>query len=55
MKYADALQSVLAAHQLALQIGTCAGPIVILAVGVVIGVVIGLVIAVIIMKRRIEH
>lgn len=55
MKYADALQSVLAAHQLALQIGTVAGPIIILAVGIVIGVVLGLVIAVIIMKRRREH
>jgi hypothetical protein len=55
MKYADALQSVLAAHQLALQIGTVAGPIIILAFGVVIGVVLGLVIAVIIMKRRREH
>jgi hypothetical protein len=55
MKYADALQSVLAAHQLALQIGTVAGPVIILAVGVVIGVVLGLVIAAIIMKRRREH
>jgi subtilase family serine protease len=51
MKYADALQSVLAAHQLALQIET-AGPVIILVVGVVIGVVLGLVIAVLIMKRR---
>jgi hypothetical protein len=55
MKYADALQSVLAAHQLALQIGTVVGPIIILAVGVVIGVVLGLVIAVIIIKRKRER
>jgi hypothetical protein len=54
MNYAGALQSVLAARQIAMQIGN-AGPIINLAAGVAIGILLGLVIAVIIMKRRREH